>query len=128
MPKITLFLLLALLTVQCNNRQPIEDGTYVGTFTVRYDNSTQSGAVSLRLNNGSYTCSANTNRIPAGGFGTFSVQGNELVFVDSGAYTADFDWNLILDDPYQYTFNGRRLTLSADKNGVGNYRYELEKQ
>ena len=124
-----LFLLLSLFIFsQCRPQQALEDGTYVGTFTVKYANEKKSGPVTVLRENGRYSCSANPDGFPAGGFGTFSVQGNEIAFNDSGIYTADFDWNLILGGTYQYSFNGQKLTLEADKNDVGNYRYVLEKQ
>ena len=43
-------------------------------------------------------------------------------------WTADFDWNLILEGQYEYQCNGRNLKIFADKNGVGHYEYNLVKQ
>jgi hypothetical protein len=128
MQKNLLLVLCLLVFSQCKPQQALEDGTYVGTFTVKYEDGKKSGPVTVVLENGRYTSSSNPDLIPAGGFGTFSVQGNEIAFNDSGIYTADFDWNLILGGNYQYSFNGQKLTLEADKNDVGNYRYVLQKQ
>ncbi|MFN5427704.1 MAG: hypothetical protein ACK5BO_06685, partial [Bacteroidota bacterium] len=60
--------------------------------------------------------------------GTFQVNKNKMIFSDDKMWTADFDWNLILNGEYEAVFDGKKLTLSANKNNVGNYRYELEKQ
>jgi len=106
----------------------IKDGTYKGTFTVTYNSGTQIGQTTLELNNGKFSCSENTNRIPAGGSGTFSSDNKKITFNDENTWTANFDWNLILSGKYDYTFDGKNLIISADKNGIGNYKYDLEKQ
>ena len=106
----------------------IKDGTYKGTFTVTYSSVTQTGQTPVELKKGKFTCSGNSNRIPAGGAGTFSSDNGKITFNDENAWTADFDWNLILSGNYDYTFDGKKLIFSADKNNVGNYKYDLEKQ
>ena len=106
----------------------IKDGTYKGTFTVTYSSGTQNAQTTLVLKNGKFSCSGNTNRIPAGGSGTFSFDNKKITFNDENSWTAEFDWNLILRGNYDYTFDGKNLIISADKNGVGNYKYDLEKQ
>jgi hypothetical protein len=102
-------------------------GTYTGTFTVTYSSGELSGDVTLKLQEGRYTCIGNPDRIPAGGRGTYTVEEGKMIFVDENVWTADFDWNLILNGTYDYTFNGQKLIIWADKNDVGTYRYELQK-
>lgn len=106
----------------------IKDGIYKGTFTVTYNSGTQTGQTTLDLTNGKFSCSGNPDRIPAGGSGTFSFDKNKITFNDENFWTADFDGNLILSGQYDYTFNGKKLKISADRNGVGHYEYNLEKQ
>lgn len=106
----------------------IEDGTYKGKFTVTYSSGTQSGQTTLVLKNGEFSCSGNPTKIPAGGSGTFSSNNSTITFNDVNFWTADFDWNLILSGTYDYTFNGKNLKITANKNGVGNYTYDLKKQ
>ena len=105
----------------------VEEGTYKGTFTVTYSSGTQTGQTTLELKNGKFSCSGNSNRIPAGGSGTYSFDNGKITFNDENLWTADFDWNLILSGQYDYTFDGKKLKISADKNDVGNYEYDLEK-
>ncbi|GHS89535.1 hypothetical protein FACS1894201_10900 [Bacteroidia bacterium] len=105
----------------------IENGTYKGTFTVIYRSGTRTGQTTLNLENGNFSCSGNSNRIPAGGSGTFSFDNNKITFNDENFWHADFDGNLILNGQYDYTFNGKKLKISADKNDVGHYEYDLEK-
>ena len=121
-------LVILLSSCQKDDSSIIMDGTYKGTFTVTYSSGTQSGQTSLELKDGKFSCSGNSNRIPAGGSGTFSSDNKKIAFNDENVWTADFDWNLILSGQYDYTFDEKKLMLSADKNGVGNYKYDLEKQ
>ena len=106
----------------------IKEGTYSGTFTVTYSSGKQTGTVKLILENGMYLCSGNADFIPAGGFGTYSIKNDVIVFVDENFWTANFDWNLILKGEYGYSFNGKKLKFSAYKNDVGLYEYDLQKQ
>ncbi len=121
--------LLASVFIGCKKLNlEVKEGTYTGTFTVTYQSGTKTGSTSLELKNGRYTCSGNADRIPAGGSGTYSVDKGIITFHDENIWTADFDWNLILNGPYDYTFDGKKLILSADKNNVGHYEYALEKK
>ena len=105
----------------------VVDGTYTGKFTVSNATGIQTGSVTLVLKDGNYTSTGSANRIPAGGSGTFSIDKGNLTFNDRNFWTADFDWNLILSGQYSYTFDGARLVIFSRKNGVGQYKYILER-
>ena len=101
-------------------------GVYSGIFTVTYNVGTseswsESVSTTLELKNGRYTCSYK-------GSGDFLIKGDKVIFKDINYWTANFDWNLILDGEYDFTFDGKKLIISAVKNGVGYYEYELEKE
>ena len=122
---------LSLLFMSCNKDNSgttISEGKYKGTFTVTYNSGKQSGRTTLVLENGKYSCTGNSNRIPAGGSGTYSFDNGKITFTDENMWTCDFDWNLILEGQYDYQCNGRNLKISADKNDVGHYEYNLVKQ
>ena len=124
-----LFVLLVWFIIGCKKEKlAIQDGIYRGIFTVSYSNGVQTGPVTVELKSGTYTCSSNSNRIPAGGSGTFRIINNKMSFTDDKMWTADFDWNLILNGEYESTFDGKKLLLTANRNNVGTYTYELEKQ
>lgn len=106
----------------------IKDGTYKGTFSVTYRSGIQTGQTTLELMNGKFSCSGNSNRIPAGGSGTFSSDNNKITFNDENFWTAEFDGGLVLNGTYNFTFDGKKLNISADRNGIGKYSYNLEKQ
>ncbi len=107
---------------------PNLNGIYSGTFTVEYkDGKIFSNPVSVQFEGENFLSSTGTNRFPAGGNGKFEVRSSTIEFVDKNFWTADFDWNLILSGTYAYKINGSKLTLSAGKNDVGFYKYELNK-
>lgn len=108
----------------------IFDGSYTGTFTVQYRLAAKTGPVTLELNNGKYTCSGNYKTIPAGGFGTFLTKSGTITFNAMGAWPAvgSYDMNTILNGQYNYSLDGKKLTISAVRNNiVGHYEYNLEK-
>lgn len=105
------------------------EGEYEGTFTVEYQNDqTFSNPVEVSFSGGEFSSSTGANRFPAGGNGAYNVENNTIQFTDENIWTADFDWNLILNGTYNYTINGNTLILSANKNDVGVYKYVLEKK
>lgn len=119
----------AIITSSCTKEeQNLKDGIYKGTFKVSYSSGTQTGQTTLEIKDNKFVCSGNPNRIPAGGSGSYSFSNNSITFNDQNVWTADFDWNLILNGQCNYTFDGKKLKIIANKNGTGVYEYELEKQ
>jgi len=119
--------------VYCHNgKEDVDDksieGFYTGTFTVKYRDIVSSGTTVLELKDGRFINTGNYNRVPAGGSGTYSINNDKIIFNDENIWTANFDWNLILNGEYDYTFDGNRLKFSANKNGVGYYEYDLKKE
>jgi hypothetical protein len=123
----TLTIMALLISCKKDNLK-IEEGTYTGKFTVTYNTGIETGITTIELRNSTYTCTGNSDRIPAGGSGTYSIDNKIITFNDENMRTADFDWNLILNGQYDYTFDGKKLKISADKNSVGHYEYDLEKK
>ena len=137
MKKIIYFLsAICLLLLSCASEKevitkPLSDGIFSGTFSVRYfvdmPWAVGSGEVTIKLQNGRFYSSANPNRIPAGGSGTFSVNNKKITFNDENPWWADFDWGLILNGEYYFEFDGKRLRIWRSNN-VGLYEYILERQ
>jgi len=133
--KILLITILSLTFTSCNNDDDNNDnkslnGNYSGTFTVKYLNGdTFSNPVAVSFNEGNnYQSSGNDNYFPAGGSGTFEKNNSTIEFYDINYWTANFDGNLILNGEYNYVDNGNELIISANKNNVGLYKYELSKE
>lgn len=126
--------LLALVVIGCSSDEepsvPNLTGTYSGTFTVEYpDGDTFSNSVTVSfMAENKYNSNGNDNYYPAGGSGTYEVEASKINFEDINYWTANFDWNLILNGEYDYSLNGSELIISAAKNDMGLYTYELEKE
>ena len=108
----------------------IPNGNYTGIFTVKYTNGgTISNPVTVTfIEENVYNCTNNADYYPAGGNGTFEINGSTILFNDIGVWTANFDWNLILNGQYDFSLNKNELIISANKNNVGFYKYELTKE
>jgi hypothetical protein len=112
-------------------RRMITMGDYTGTFKVVYPSQTQTGPVTVTFSLGNrYRSTFNPNGIPAGGSGiySFSLLQDSITFNEMNYWTGNFDWNLVLTGKYSYTFDGSRLKIWAEKNGVGYYEYDLLRQ
>ena len=121
---------IAIFSFSCDtdNDLDLEEGTYKGTFTANYSSGAQTGQTTLKLKDGRFSCSGNSNRIPAGGSGTYSFDNGKITFNDENFWTADFDWNVVLSGRYKYVIDGEKLKMSDDESSVGLYIYDLERQ
>jgi len=136
MKKLILFFALIEICFSCNKVDDIDqnlNGKYSGVFTVEYSDGTKySNSVTVNFSKiNSYTSSGNGNSnnfYPAGGSGAYVMKESKIVFSDTNVWLAHFDWNLILGGEYNYSINGNELTISANKNDVGFYKYELKKE
>jgi hypothetical protein len=106
----------------------IKEGIYKGIFSAVNSSGTEKWQTTIELNNGKYFCLSDSNEMPACGSGTYTFDKKKIIFNDENFWTANFDWNLILNGEYQYTFDGEKLEISSDKKKVGKYVYYLEKQ
>ncbi|WP_159023591.1 hypothetical protein [Formosa sp. L2A11] len=123
-----------LLSFACNSDDDTTNndqfyGNYTGEFTVTYNDSiTYSNPVTVQFNtDNTYISSGNENNFPAGGSGSFNSNVTTLEFFDENFWTANFDWDLILNESYDYTKTGDSLVFSASKNNIGYYSYKLVK-
>lgn len=106
-------------------------GTYTGTFIYSFPESSatpQRGDVTITFNGSNFHCSANPDRIPAGGAGTVTVINDQQVkFEDQNMWTADFDWGLILDGTYAYEVRGDSMFLAKYRDDLKVYEYRLKR-
>jgi hypothetical protein len=103
----------------CKKKPPESafNGTFKGQFHYVPPGKTLADKVSVpstvSFSGGNYNSHFNSDRVPAGGSGTFKVQKNNLIdFNDENVWTANFDWGLILDGKYSYEFKGDSLIMT----------------
>ena len=131
---VLLFLAASILS-SCSDKLELArlKGSYEGTFTYYNQASSvapiPSGPVVLTFTENAYLSSGNTNRIPAGGSGIFELADDgKIKFEDQNMWTADFDWNLILNGSYKYKVKGDSLILKKELlGGVTSYEYRLKR-
>ncbi|MBN4051265.1 hypothetical protein JYU16_00465 [bacterium AH-315-M05] len=123
-----LTLTLTTLITSCKkDNGPIKTGTYNGNFIVEYISGTKTGETTVTLKKTKYSCDSGTDRIPAGGSGTYSMDNNKIIFTDENLWTANFDWGLILNGEYDYAYDGTNLTIWKDTQ-AGRYEYGLKRK
>jgi hypothetical protein len=88
-----------------------------------------SGPVEVNFSSDSYQSTGNSNYIPAGGSGTFHILENKNIeFKNTNMWTANFDWNLILNGTYTYKLKGDSLILSKEAaSGIKVLEYRLKR-
>ncbi|MFK7953269.1 MAG: hypothetical protein AB8B73_10525 [Ekhidna sp.] len=105
---------------------PTLEGEYEGMFTVEYKNGNIfSNPVTITFNSNNYTSSKGESFFPAGGEGSFEIGNDRITFSDTNYYTANFDWNLILNGEYDIELSENIIVFTADKNGLGSYTYRM---
>jgi len=123
--KLKTLILIGILVIAfaCNNDdeiQPNIDGKYVGIF----ERNGNTSNVELNLNNGTYFGESETEKFPGICNGNYSISNNSIDFENLCAWTAEFDWSLILVENWNFIFENNVLTLTKS-NGD---KYTLTKQ
>ncbi len=73
------------------------DGRYIGYFQ---RTGMDSVWVSLLFTGNKFEGNSERAQYPAICAGSFSIEGNKITFTDSCAWTANFDWSLVLNGTY----------------------------
>ncbi|TCD21825.1 hypothetical protein EZ456_18855 [Pedobacter psychrodurus] len=116
--QICIFLFALILSLGCKkstNLDVLLDGNYTGVLVIT--NSIRSVPVtrpiSILLQDGKFsiTPSADINLKPSGGKGNYTFRNGIGYFTDEVVWTADFDWNMILNGEYDIRSSGIDLTL-----------------
>jgi hypothetical protein len=113
-----LLILLLSLFIGCEVTETdtsFEEGNYSGTFKmVESDGQVLNGNVNISLNNNKYSVIPEQRYLPPVGAGKYNVNGNSINLLDTAVHTADFDWTLILNGDFEFSYNDRVLTLTQN--------------
>lgn len=107
----TFYLMVGLVCLisSCGTDQPqLLEGKYSGTFT----RGNESSNVQLVFENGKFEGSSEVTKFPAICNGTYQVSGNKIEFTNSCAWTAEFDWSLILAGSWTFLKTNNQLTMT----------------
>ncbi|MGM9479411.1 hypothetical protein ACS5PU_23515 [Pedobacter sp. GSP4] len=121
--KIYLLVFVMLLFFGCKKPTNVDrliDGNYTGVLVVTNSAkavpSTYPITISLKNGRFNITPTGNTSLKPSGGSGSYSFKNGTAHFADENVWTADFDWNLILNGEYEIQSNATDLTLTKKFN------------
>jgi hypothetical protein len=88
------------------------DGTYRGTFTITHANGlVETGSVTFTFSGEQYCCIPEKQYLPPSGAGCFQLIGRTMKLRDTMMHTAEFDWTLILNGAFSFTYDGVHLVL-----------------
>lgn len=129
MKKLFYIFAISLCCSACRKENNASDfqGSYVGTFIVKSPEQSTRTATTLKLSSPSFEVTEGLKL----GSGTFTVEDRSTVtFADTNSWTADFDWNLILNGTYAYQTLGDSLILTkriTTANNLNQYQYRLKR-
>jgi hypothetical protein len=122
--KILILFGLLIAIVGCNNDdnkiQANINGDYVGIF----ERNGKTSNIELTLKNGTFNGQGEIVKFPALCNGTYSISGSKITFANDCAWTAEFDWSLILSDKWSFNLNNKMLIMTKS-NGD---KYTLTQQ
>ena len=128
---LVLLVSLTALLIGCkkDNDSVLPDGVYKGIY-YRTTPWNDTSVVTLTISGNQYSGSSDSTRYPAICKGTFRIDNGKIKFENSCAWTADFDWTLILGGEYQYKNNNGKIEFSREYNGIVYYKdvYQLTRQ
>ena len=95
--------------------QKFEEGTFTGTFQrdLVFGDS-EFANITLTFDGNRWSGTGDYPKYPALCRGTYSINGNKITFQNECAWTAEFDWTLILSGEYKLTKTGSVLEFSRD--------------
>lgn len=110
--KILILFSFLVVLISCNKKNDnIElniNGNYVGTFERNGNNS----EVNLTFNNGTFIGQSKLEKFPALCRGTYTSSGNKITFTNNCAWTAEFDWTLILSGDWNVNLTTKTLSMT----------------
>lgn len=93
----------------------IPDGTYAGTFQRELVWSKSDTAhVTITFSSNTWHGTSDKVKYPALCNGTYSIDGSKINFNSGCAWSAEFDWSLILSGEYILTITGNTIEFSRD--------------
>lgn len=124
--KTTLFILmiLGITIISCDNDDYNSELNINGDFIGIFERSGNTSNVELTFDNGSFSGESDINKFPALCNGSYSISGNIINFENACAWTAEFDWTLILAAEWTFSINNNELIMIKE-NGD---KYTLTKQ
>lgn len=132
MQRLPAFSCVLFLLLSCSKNATIPvipDGTYTGTFQRQTAGGGTISQVTITFSGNGWTGQSQYAKYPALCNGSYKTRsGGNISFENACAWTAEFDWTLILSHDYKIAISGNHLQITRDYNGGFKDVYELTKQ
>lgn len=103
----------------------IEDGTYTGTFQRKpVWSDGQLANISIAFSSGSWSGQSDIVKYPALCRGSYTIEGNKIIFTNDCIWTAEFDWSLILGGEYLISIDNGIIEITRDYSNAYTDAYE----
>jgi len=90
----------------------IPDGIYTGTFQRQQAfGGGEIAQVTITFSSNTWTGQSNMQKYPALCHGTYKLDNQKITFANDCAWTAEFDWSLILSGEFDFHLNNNQLTI-----------------
>ena len=122
--RIVIYIIISFSIFSCNKDKEHNETEIHGTYKGVFERDGVISNVELTFRNGSWTGESERSKYPALCNGTYTVSRSVISFENDCAWTAEFDWSLIVSDEWNYSTNGNLLVLTKS-NGD---KYELSRQ
>lgn len=101
------------------------DGVFVGTFN---RTGMDTSEVNIEFSANRFWGESDQAKYPAICGGSYETNNSTIVFSDSCTWTADFDWSLILNGTYNFSYNNSENTMRIWRtNGTVTDEYFLRR-
>ena len=123
MVRIVPIFFISILILSCEsdrkNDLRIQEGTYSGTFQrqIAFGGGGDIVNVTITFSSDNWTGQGERDKYPALCHGKYNLDGQNIVFTNECVWTAEFDWSLILGGEYDFTVEGKLLTIIRDYRG-----------
>ena len=120
MNKTTFLILSLLILINCKKEESISemipDGTYKGTFQreIVWSSGSNISNITLTFSSDQWSGTSDKEKYPALCHGTYSINRDTIIFENECAWTAEFDWSLILAGKYILKQSGNTFEFSRD--------------
>ena len=110
--KIFILFSFLVIMISCNKKNDNIEANINGNYNGTFERNGNDSKVELTFNNGTFNGQSELGKFPAICRGTYTSSGNKMTFTNNCAWTAEFDWTLILGGDWNLNLNNNMLIMT----------------
>jgi hypothetical protein len=110
--KIFILFSFLVIMISCNKKNDNIEANINGNYIGIFERNGNDSKVELTFNNGTFNGQSELGKFPAICRGTYTSSGNKMTFTNNCAWTAEFDWTLILRGDWNLNLNNNILIMT----------------